>query len=214
MFIDKNTTAALDIDAQCGFTFHCPDELPVPFGEEIVPACLENHTKARYKIMSKDAHPHWGRWNVDQLPTLTPIGGKDVDVAWPRHCVIGTPGFELLAGLPHPREYNFFIYKGAEYDMHPYSPIYQDLAKTISTGIIEWAKCHGVNTFILGGLALNFCLGEGARDLKAAGFRVIVNLAATRGLGDCTAYIAELKALGIEVVDRADEIVNEPDVAA
>ena len=106
-------------------------------------------------------------------------------------------------------EYDFFIYKGVERDMHPYSPCYHDLAKKISTGIIEKAKQDHISTFILNGLALNYCLGSAALDLKDAGFEVIVNLGATRGIGteeEITNYIQMLKTKGIIIINSADEL--------
>jgi len=103
-------------------------------------------------------------------------------------------------------EYDFFIYKGVEKNLHPYSPCYHNLDKTISTGIIEKAKCDDVDTFIVSGLALNFCAGEGALDLINAGFKVIFNLGASRAIGDATKYIEILKDKGVQFVDSADEI--------
>jgi len=203
-------TVSFDIDAQNGFTPNCPNELPVSDGDEIAEECNKNATKAMYRYMSKDAHPSQSAWTVDENPMLTPVGLPNVDVCWPRHCVVGTYGFELIEGLPKPSEYNFIVYKGAEFDMHPYSPIYHDLAKKISTGVIEKAKCDGVDTFILGGLALDYCLGEAAFDLKNAGFRVIVNLGATRAIGDAQAFIEKAKEKGIEFVETADEICELP----
>jgi nicotinamidase/pyrazinamidase len=210
LFVTYGKTVSMDVDAQNGFTPNCLTELPVPEGNEIVEECNKNATKAAFRYMSKDAHPSQSAWTVDENPMLTPVGLPNVDVCWPRHCVVGTYGFELIDGLPKPSEYNFIVYKGAEFDMHPYSPIYHDLAKKISTGVIEKAKCDGVDTFILGGLALDYCLGEAAFDLKNAGFRVIVNLGATRAIGDAQAFIEKAKEKGIEFVETADEICELP----
>lgn len=203
-------TVSMDVDAQNGFTPLCPNELPVVDGDKIVEECNKNAKKAAFRYMSKDAHPYQGAWTVDEKPMLTPVGLPNVDVCWPRHCVVGTYGFELIKGLPKPSEYDFIVYKGAEFDMHPYSPIYHDLAKKISTGVIEKAKYDGVDTFILGGLALDYCLGEAAFDLKNAGFRVIVNLGATRAIGNAFEFVEKAKGKGIEFVETADEICELP----
>jgi nicotinamidase/pyrazinamidase len=201
---------SMDVDAQNGFTPNCPNELPVVDGDKIVEECNKNAKKAAFRYMSKDAHPYQGAWTVDEKPMFTPVGLPNVDVCWPRHCVVGTYGFELIKGLPKPSEYDFIVYKGAEFDMHPYSPIYHDLEKKISTGVIEKAKCDGIETFILGGLALNYCLGEAAFDLKNAGFRVIINLGATRAIGNAFGFFEKAKEKGIEFVETADEIVDLP----
>jgi nicotinamidase/pyrazinamidase len=202
-----NLAVAFDIDAMNGFTPLCPNELPVPDGDKIVDGCLSNHKMAKYKMMSKDAHPYSAIWTATKTnPQFSPVGNPNSDIHWNRHCVVGTYGFELLKGLPHASEYDYILYKGAEFDMHPYSPVYHDLAKKISTGVIEWAKARNIKTFLIGGLALDYCVKEGVVDLLAAGFQVIVNLSAVRGIGDCTNVIKELESLGAIFVESTDEI--------
>jgi nicotinamidase/pyrazinamidase len=216
--IFRNKTASMDIDAQNGFTTNCPDELPVCEAKDIVDEMNKSKTKAKFRYASKDAHPEYATWNADEKnEQYTVVGLPNVDIRWNKHCVTGTFGFELLSGLPHMSEYDFFVYKGVEKDMHPYSPCYHDLSKKISTGIIEKAYFDGITTFILNGLALNIestplCLGSAALDLNKAGFNVIVNLGATRGLGSedgRLTFIESLKSLGIIFVNSADEIYNE-----
>ena len=205
-------TASMDVDAQKGFTPLCPLELPVLGGDEIAEECNKNADKAKFRYMSKDAHPENAYWASSEIrPQFSKIDGEiNMDLVWNKHCSVGTMGFELIDGLPHPSEYNFIVYKGAERDMHPYSPVYHDLEKKISTGLIEKAKCDGVKAFILGGLALDYCLGEAAFDLKKAGFRVIVNLAATRAIGDVNAFIKKAEEAGIEFVENAGKLVDLP----
>jgi len=207
--IEYFSTVSLDVDPQNGFTPNCPLELPVDGGNEIADECNANAKLANYRYLSKDAHPASGIWNAtEKKPQFTKIEGENVDLRWNQHCVVGTPGFELIKGLPHPSEYDFIVYKGAERDMHPYSPIYHDLAKRISTGIIEMAKCDGINTFVLGGLALDYCLKEAALDLRKAGFRVIVNLAATRAIGKAEMAIDELMEKGVEFINNSKGVFS------
>lgn len=211
-----NNTAAFDIDAMKGFTNLCPNELPVEGGETIVEECLKNHSKAKFKVMSKDAHGIGAKWEATpETPQFSPVGLPDVDIHWNRHCVVATYGFELLEGLPHPSQYDFILYKGAEPDMHPYSPIYHDLAKRISTGVIEWANSNNIKTFIIGGLALNsemipLCVGSGIIDLVKNGFHVILNLGATKGLGSIEGKNNFIEMLeneyNVDVINSADEI--------
>ena len=106
-------------------------------------------------------------------------------------------------------EYDFFIYKGVERNLHPYSPCYHDLDKKISTGIIEKAKHDGITTFVVGGLAFDYCMGEGAKDLLNAGFEVIVNMRATKSIGDITFMKKTLESMGAIFVENADEIFTE-----
>ena len=210
MLIDFEKTASLDVDPQNGFTEKCPLELPVIGGHTIVTECNNNALYASKRYLSKDAHPNNGYWTAtEENPQYSTVEKSilNVDIRWNQHCVVGTPGFELIEGLPHPSEYNFIVYKGVEKDMHPYSPVYHDLKKKISTGLIEKAKCDKIDTFILGGLALEYCLGAAAYDLKAAGFDVIINLAATKPIFqvDAEEYIAKAKNAGIKFVNSTKE---------
>src|SRR5690348_3212211 len=116
----KYEVASIDVDAQCGFTPICPEELPVTGGDEIVGELNRQACFAKYRIGSKDAHPPTAIWRATkENPAFSPIFQKNVDVYWPMHCVPGTKGFELITGLPHPSDYDFFIWKGVEPDMHP-----------------------------------------------------------------------------------------------
>ena len=192
----KFETASFDVDATNCFTPLCPLELPVEGGDKIVPELNGNATKARLRIMSKDAHPSNAKWQAfftdpDRQQMSKVYDSRDMDVFWNMHSVPGTFGFELIKGLPHPREYDFILYKGAEPDMHPYSAVYHDHAKRVSTGVIEFLKFNGIKNVILGGLALNFgqqpmCLGETAIDLFECGKfeHIIINLGATASINN------------------------------
>lgn len=206
---DQSKIASLDVDAQCGFTPLCPDELPVPEGHSIAAALNEQAKLAQYRLGSKDAHPENAVWVCDNTsPVGTPITGEHVDVCWPKHCVPGTKGFELLPTLPHPAEYDFFVWKGIEPDMHPYGACYHDLNENMSTGLIEFLKDKNVNTIIIGGLATDYCVKNTAIQLAKAGFQVILNLAACQGLSDETtkAALKEMREQGIKIIHRLDEL--------
>ena len=184
--------ASLDIDSQQCFTPLCPDELPVPDGHNIADE-LNNQAKfAALRIGSKDAHSKDAPW-VTTTPELvnTPLAvskgeqaHKNIDVYWPQHAVPGTKGFELIPGLPRPAEYDFFIWKGVELDMHPYGLCYHDLSCKLTTGLIEYLRYHSITHIVAGGLSLEFCVKTTILQLLDAGFKVIVNLAGTRGIYD------------------------------
>ncbi len=205
-----NNVVSLDVDAQNGFTPRCPEELPVPEGTEIVEELNRQARFAKYRAMSKDAHALGSVWEATaEHPQLEPIYGlMDVDVRWKRHCVSGTFGHRLIEGLPHPSEYDFMVTKGTEPDMHPYGACYQDLAKEISTGLIEWAQCRGVTTFIVGGLATDYCVKETVFELLDAGFIVILNLGGCRGIfpEKVAAAIDEMRQRGAYIIESADEL--------
>lgn len=205
---DKSKTASFDVDAQYTFTPTCPNELPVPGGDEIAAPLNEQATYASFRVGSKDAHSEKALWvETPEKPQFTPFDGKaDLDIHWKRHAEPGTKGFELLDGLPKPTDYDFFVWKGVEPDEHPYGACYhvQDWKnKRISTGVIEVLKYKGFENVIVGGLATDYCVKNTALQLRDAGFNVIINLKACRGIAPDTikSAIEEMQAVGIIVVE-------------
>jgi len=209
--INKSKTASFDVDAQKTFTPLCPGELPVLGGDLIAPELNAQSRFATLRIGSKDAHSPKAIWVADEKnPMMSFIMGEDVDVRWPVHAVPGTEGFELLDDLPQPRDYDFFVWKGIEVDMHPYGSCYHDHAEKLSTGVIEFLRTKNIDTVILGGLALDYCVKTTALQLARAGFSVIVNLAATRGIAEDTTNVAlqEMKLEKIKLIDSSAQLTE------
>lgn len=101
--------ASFDVDAQNGFTGNAPQELPVPEGHEIAVDLNTMALRADLRLGSKDAHPANAAWVVaDPAHMLQPLQMANADLTWVSHCVPGTPGFELLPGLPAPIDYDYF----------------------------------------------------------------------------------------------------------
>ncbi|MDO2950279.1 nicotinamidase [Aeromonas simiae] len=198
--------ASLDIDAQKGFTPLCPQELPVPEGDGIAAALNAQATLASLRIGSKDAHPASAVWVADS--PLQPLPLPNADLTWPAHCVPGTRGFELLDGLPAPIDYDFFVWKGVEPDLHPYGACYHDLAERRSTGLLEFLQARGVDTVLVGGLATDYCVKTSVLQLRRAGLRVIVHLAACRGIAPDTVSSALLamREAGAELAADLHEV--------
>lgn len=207
----RRHVASIDVDCEYTFTPECPEELPVDGGTEIVPELNAQAEHAAYRIGSKDAHPANAEWVADEAhPPFTPIAGENMDVHWPVHAVPGTHGFELIEGLPKVTDYDHFVWKGVEPDMHPYGACYHDHAHTLSTGVVEFLRLHGVNTVLVGGLATDYCVKHTALELKDAGFRVILNRAAVRGVARETTEQAlqAMAAAGIEFTDSAATLTH------
>ncbi len=202
--------ASFDVDAQKTFTPVCPDELPVPEGDQIVAELNAQAALADFRIGSRDAHPANALWIADHPDEVfSAVEGDNVDIKWPRHAMVGTVGFELLAGLPHPvTGYDLMISKGLDPDCHPYGACYHDLGDRVSTGVIEFLKYNKVGTVIIGGLALDYCVAKTALQLREKSFRVILNLAATRGIaqGSINEAVEKMKQSGVELAASAQEI--------
>ncbi|HKY69931.1 MAG TPA: nicotinamidase [Gammaproteobacteria bacterium] len=201
--------ASIDVDAQYGFTTTCQNELPIAGGLDIVEELNQQAKFARLRVGTKDAHPKNAVWIADKdHPPFAPLKGQHVDTYWPEHCVPGTKGFQSIQGLPHPSEYNFFVWKGIEPDMHPYGACYHDLEEKQSTGLIEFLRNNGIKTVIIGGLATEYCVKKTSIQLRQAGFRVFVNLGACRGINKSTTdeAIQEMTEAGVKFIKSAKEL--------
>ena len=206
----RDQVASFDVDAQKTFSPLCPDELPVPEGDRIAPELNRQAAMAAWRLGSKDAHTPQAVWVTDDPELIGKPGvpGANVEEHWPVHAVPGTSGFELLAGLPHPAEYDFFVWKGVEPDMHPYGACYHDLAERRSTGVIEWLQARGVSCILVGGLATDYCVRATALQLRGAGFDVILNLAACRGIAAASteAALEDMGAAGVRVIPDSSKL--------
>lgn len=203
---EKKYIASFDIDAQNTFTPVCPDELPVAGGSDIAGELNAQAAYASLRIASRDAHTMNALWlsDADHAP-LSPIEGyPDLDIRWPAHAIVGTKGFEFIAGLD-PKAYDFQVFKGIEPERHPYGACYHDLKNTLSTGAIEYLRCHGITTVICGGLATDYCVKNTVLQLKNAGFDVILNKAACRGIAPDTiaAAMDEMEKAGVKFIENA-----------
>ncbi|WP_133405937.1 isochorismatase family protein [Parashewanella tropica] len=207
---DKKYIASLDVDAQNAFTSLCPDELPVPDGNLIAEELNRQACFAHIRVGSKDAHPLNGLWEVSsEHPMLSPVDAKNVDVHWPRHAIAGTFGSQLIEGLPKPEQYDYFVWKGVEPDLHPYGCCFHDLEEKLTTGVIEFLQAKEITTVIVGGLALEHCVRATVMQLSNAGFEVVVNLAATRGLDpeSINQALKQMQGQGIKIINSCEQLV-------
>ena len=211
MKIDKSTTASFDVDPQRGFTPLCPNELPVNEGEQIADELNAQAQFACYRLVSKDSHPVNAPWianSADEI--MTPVSGDypGLDIKWPAHCVVGTEGNRLIPGLPDEADYDLLIEKGQDPLKHPYGACYHDLAESESTGAIEWLRERQIKTLIVGGLATDYCVKTTVLQLCRAGFKVIVNLAACRGVAPETCITAqeEMLSAGAELITDSSKL--------
>lgn len=202
--------ASFDVDPQKGFTPLCPDELPIPEGNLIVDALNKNAKLAKYRIVSRDIHPEKAMWNAEKPENmLEKVGLPNVDVKWNPHCRMNTVGAELLDGLPHPIiGYDFSIAKGMDGDCHPYGACYHDLENKRTTGVIEYLKMEGVEFIIVGGLATEFCVYQTVKQLASAGFYVLVNKEAVRGLDGAKNALREMN----DCIDRVQVFADSIEI--
>ncbi|MDB5184991.1 MAG: isochorismatase hydrolase, nicotinamidase/pyrazinamidase [Candidatus Saccharibacteria bacterium] len=218
-----NQTAIGLIDVQRGFMpaeegqrleTHGFGELPVPEGEQVIPAL--NRLVGAYAaagagvFTTQDWHPHVTAHFSDQ-PNFT--------TTWPKHCVDGTPGAELHPGLVLPGRHIRFI-KGFEplergEDDLSYSGYYAE-DPTTGHSLPDWLTARDIKTVILGGLALDYCVGETALDLRQKlGLEVIVALDGTRGIAEDSnaSMLARFEEAGV-LLSTTEALVNQLEAQA
>jgi nicotinamidase/pyrazinamidase len=191
--IQLQSTSLLVVDAQQGFTTLCPNELPIPGGLEIVPNInrLLNLPWARIDA-SQDWHP----------PDHCSFLGRR-DNLYPPHCVAGTPGAEFIPGLDTERFHTIWR-KGYLRDADAYAVTAQH------PGLQALLRQSGITTVVVCGLATNICCFFAARDLRQAGFRVLLVEDASAGIDVPEANLCqdrakrEGQAIGIEYVTTDD----------
>ncbi len=204
------------IDAQRGFMPAAEGEkidaagfgqLPVTDGQRIVPVVkrLLFAMGAENTFTTQDWHP-------DQTAHFSE--NPDFSTNWPVHCVGGSQGAEL-----HPALESAFgtrvtrFYKGQEAlqdgkDDLSYSGYYGKTDDQLT--LPEWLTERKTKAVILGGLALDYCVGKTALDLRTKmNLEVTVAVDATRGIADesVEAMLKQFDEAGIKVM-TSDEILE------
>jgi nicotinamidase/pyrazinamidase len=190
--LDLQRSSLLVVDVQRGFSALCPAELPVPGALDIVPRVNELLALPWARIdASADWHP----------PDHCSFFGQR-DNLYPPHCVQDTSGADFLPGL-NTRCFHVIWRKGYERDVDAYAVTAQH------PGFVDLLRTGGVQTVVICGLALNICCFFAARDLRRAGFRVLLAEDAGAGIDVPSAGLfqaqtrAEGEQLGIEYVPTA-----------
>lgn len=197
MGIELARTGLVVADAQRGFTELSPDELPVPGGLAIVPAINRLLELPWLRVdASQDWHPPDHRSFLGRRDNL-----------YPPHCVMGTPGADFLPGL-HTERFHAIWRKGFRSDEEAYAVTAQHPA------FVQTLRASGVKTAVICGIATNICCFFTARDLRKAGFEVVMAEDASAGIDVPAAGLYEAKAkeegqgLGIRYATTA-EVIGE-----
>jgi len=183
----------LVVDVQRGFTSLCPQELPVPGALEIVPN-INRLLKLPWQRIdaSQDWHP----------PDHCSFLGQ-CDNLYPPHCVAGSKGSEFLPGLDTHRLHTIWR-KGFRREVEAYAITAQHPA------YLQLLRASGITTVVVCGLATNICCFFAARDLRQAGFRVLLVEDASAGIDVAAANLFQEQAkmegqkLGIEYLHTQD----------
>jgi nicotinamidase/pyrazinamidase len=190
------TSALLVVDVQQGFSELCPSELPIPGALAIVPNVN--------RLLALD----WARIDASQdwhPPDHRSFRGQ-TDNLYPPHCVRGTPGADFLPGVNTER-FHALWRKGFRRDVEAYAVTAQH------PGLFALYRAEGITAVLACGLATNICCFYAARDLRQAGFRVVMAEDASAGIDVPAAQLFQAAArreglhLGIEYV-RTEQVLN------
>jgi nicotinamidase/pyrazinamidase len=184
----------LVVDVQQGFTTLRPNELPVPGGLEIVARVNRLLAQPWRRIdASQDWHP----------PDHCSFLGQR-DNLYPPHCVMGTPGAEFLPGL-HTERFHTIWRKGFQRDVEAYAVTAQHPC------FPAMLRADGISTFVICGIATNICCFYTARDLRRAGFRVLLVEDASAGIDVPAANLFQHQAK-VEGIQFSIEYVTTAEV--
>jgi nicotinamidase-related amidase len=129
-------------------------------------------------------------WHPADHGSFTAQGG-----IWPVHCIQGTPGAELFAGLDRALV-DVVVDKGQAVDTDGYSAF-------DATPLEALLRERGIDRITVVGLATDYCVKNTVLDARALGFDVDVDADAIRAVdiepGDGERALDEMRAAGASV---------------
>jgi nicotinamidase/pyrazinamidase len=205
--------ALLLVDIQNDFTPATADKpdgaLAVPGGNEVI--AVANRLMPEYELVvaTQDWHPAGHKSFASQHPgrsvgDVITLGGLD-QVLWPDHCVQGTPGAELCAGLDRQR-IDEVVRKGTDPDIDSYSGFFDNDHKR-ATGLADLLRRRGIGEVHVMGLATDYCVQFTALDAVELGFKTTVIVEGCRAVnlepGDDERAIEAMHRAGVRVIGHA-----------
>ena len=198
------TEALIVIDVQNDF---CPGgALAVAGGDAILPRVNAALEEFAVRVLTQDWHPADHSSFAANHPGAAPFSIVDMpygpQVLWPVHCVQGTAGADLHAGLRIAAA-DLVIRKGFRPAIDSYSAFFENDHAT-PTGLAGYLRERGVTDLVIVGLATDFCVGFSALDAAVLGFGVTVREGATRAIdldGSLEAMRGRLSHAGVRLED-------------
>lgn len=199
----KTTDLLLVIDVQNDFL--PGGALAVPRGDEVIPVI--NALAARFAnvILTQDwhtpRHVSFASTHPGRRPFETIELAYGAQVLWPDHCVMGTRGAELAAGL-QVMHAQAIVRKGYHAHTDSYSA-FVEADRNTPTGLAGLLRERGIATVYCCGLATDFCVAWSALDARAAGFETFVIEDACRAIdtdGSLAQAREKLRAAGVGLI--------------
>ncbi len=191
------------VDAQNGFM--PGGGLPVPCGDEVIPAINRIGKLFGNVVLTQDWHPvghaSFASSNSGKVPYEVVTMPYGPQVLWPDHCVQGTHDAALHNGLDLPQA-QLIIRKGFHPLVDSYSA-FTEADRTTTTGLAAYLQARGLRKAYICGLATDFCVAWTALDARAAGFEAVVIEDACRAIdlnGSLAKAWQDMLAAGVQRV--------------
>lgn len=192
-----------------------PDFMPggalaVAEGETIVPGVAALMREFPLVVATQDWHPagHVSFASSHGRPAFERIELYGAaQTLWPDHCVQGTPGAAIHAGVPLDRA-TMLLRKGNDPRVDSYSAFRENVGpdgERAPTGLAGWLRERGVRRVYACGLARDFCVRWTLEDAVAAGFEAVLLNDLTRSVfpGNDTATLDALRDAGVRIREGA-----------
>ena len=182
--------------------------LAVPDGDAVIPLINRLAGGFRHVVVTQDWHPpghssfassHPGKQPYESIQM--PYGQQTL---WPDHCVQGSKGAELHAGLKLTHA-ELILRKGFRSQIDSYSAFFENDRET-PTGLGGYLEERGLTRVFLAGLAYDFCVGYSALDARRLGLEAVVLRDACRAIdlgGSVEKMEAEFDLAGVRVMESA-----------
>lgn len=170
--------------------------LEVPEGDRILIPLVALAQAAELVIASRDWHPD-NHFSFSYDPLYE-------DGSWPPHCIQKSRGAKIHPSIN--RYADFVISKGV--NRNPPDAYSAFAGKTLRPveSLEDILRRSPIETVVVGGLALDYCVRYTALDANALGYRTIVPLDASAGLSPegTQETLEAFNRAGVEVVDHVD----------
>jgi nicotinamidase/pyrazinamidase len=182
-FALRATDALLVIDMQNDFL--PGGSLAVGGGDEILAGINTLAGRFEHVILTQDWHPR-GHISFASTHGLQPFTDTveapyGTQALWPDHCIQGTRGAELHAGIDIPHT-ELILRKGFRLGIDSYSAFMENDGMT-PTGLAGYLRERGLKRLFFTGVAYDFCVGFSALAAARLGFEAIVVEDLSRAVG-------------------------------
>jgi nicotinamidase/pyrazinamidase len=193
------------IDVQNDF---CPGgALAVKDGDQVIEVIQRIAPAFAHIVLTQDWHPPDHR-SFASAHGKSPFESIELpyglQTLWPDHCVQGTEGAEIHAGLKLTQA-ELILRKGFRAKIDSYSAFFEN-DRVTATGLAGYLRDRGLTRVFVAGLAYDYCVGYSALDARSLGLPAVIVKDACRAIdldGSVTRMEEEFAKAGVLLVDSS-----------